>query len=109
MAAARSTWARPRPVDRAARTVTTSTGRSVPYDALVLATGSYAFVPPVPGNDLPGCFVYRTLEDLEAIQAHSRGRAGAGSSSAAACSDWRRQQPSQLWAWTPQSSNSRRA
>ena len=37
------------------------------YDTLVLATGSYPFVPPVPGRDLPGCFVYRTIEDLEAI------------------------------------------
>ncbi len=56
-------------VDRAARTVTTSRGRRVGYDALVLATGSYPFVPPVPGKDLPGCFVYRTLDDLDAIRA----------------------------------------
>ncbi|MGV7637306.1 FAD-dependent oxidoreductase, partial [Mycobacterium kansasii] len=40
-------------IDRAARTVTTADG-AVAYDALVLATGSYAFVPPVPGHDLPG-------------------------------------------------------
>ncbi|CUU57616.1 nitrite reductase (NADH) large subunit [Parafrankia irregularis] len=59
-------------VDRAARTVTTSHGRTVGYDALVLATGSAAFVPPVPGADLPGCFVYRTLDDLEAIHAAAR-------------------------------------
>ena len=39
------------------------------YDALVLATGSYAFVPPVPGHDLPSCHVYRTLDDLDAIRA----------------------------------------
>ena len=43
--------------------------RAVAYDALVLATGSYAFVPPVPGRDLPGCHVYRTLDDLDAIRA----------------------------------------
>nr|WP_308204566.1 nitrite reductase large subunit NirB [Frankia sp. R82] len=55
-------------VDRAAQTVTTSLGRTVGYDALVLATGSSAFVPPVPGADLPGCFVYRTLDDLAAIR-----------------------------------------
>ncbi|MDX6257191.1 MAG: nitrite reductase large subunit [Frankiales bacterium] len=55
-------------VDRAARIVTTSAGRVIAYDALVLATGSYPFVPPVPGRDLPGCFVYRTLEDLDAIR-----------------------------------------
>ncbi len=35
----------------------------------MLATGSVPFVPPVPGHDLPGCFVYRTLDDLDAIQA----------------------------------------
>lgn len=56
-------------VDRHARTVTTSTGRVLDYDALVLATGSSAFVPPVPGHDLPGCHVYRTIEDLENITA----------------------------------------
>jgi nitrite reductase (NADH) large subunit len=56
-------------IDRAARTVTTSGKRQIRYDALVLATGSYAFVPPVPGAGLPGCFVYRTLDDLDAIKA----------------------------------------
>ncbi|TDQ44188.1 nitrite reductase large subunit NirB [Actinorugispora endophytica] len=56
-------------IDRAERTVTTSTGDRVGYDALVLATGSSPFVPPVPGHDLPGCHVYRTIDDLEAITA----------------------------------------
>jgi nitrite reductase (NADH) large subunit len=56
-------------IDRAARTVRTSRGRTLDYDALVLATGSYPFVPPVPGADLPGCFVYRTLDDLDTIRA----------------------------------------
>ncbi|HEY2985705.1 MAG TPA: nitrite reductase large subunit NirB, partial [Jatrophihabitantaceae bacterium] len=56
-------------IDRAARAVTTVRGRTVSYDALVLATGSYPFVPPVPGRDLPGCFVYRTIDDLDAIRA----------------------------------------
>jgi nitrite reductase (NADH) large subunit len=55
-------------IDRGARTVTTSRGSVLGYDALVLATGSYPFVPPVPGRDLPGCFVYRTLDDLDAIR-----------------------------------------
>ena len=56
-------------IDREARTVTTVDGQCVGYDALVLATGSYAFVPPVPGHDLPHCHVYRTLDDLDAIRA----------------------------------------
>ena len=55
-------------IDRGARTVATSAGRVIGYDALVLATGSYPFVPPVPGRELPGCFVYRTLDDLDAIR-----------------------------------------
>lgn len=55
-------------IDREAKTVTLADGRSVDYDALVLATGSYAFVPPVPGRDLPQCHVYRTLDDLDAIR-----------------------------------------
>ncbi|MBB6092736.1 nitrite reductase (NADH) large subunit [Povalibacter uvarum] len=56
-------------IDRSAKTVTTSQGRTIAYDKLVLATGSYPFVPPVPGRDRPNCFVYRTIEDLEAIRA----------------------------------------
>lgn len=57
-----------REIDRAAKTVTLADGQSLDYDALVLATGSYAFVPPVPGRDLPQCHVYRTLDDLDAIR-----------------------------------------
>lgn len=56
-------------IDRSAKMVVTAAGQRFGYDALVLATGSYAFVPPVPGHDLPGCHVYRTLDDLDAIKA----------------------------------------
>ncbi|MGH3913347.1 MAG: nitrite reductase large subunit NirB [Pseudonocardiaceae bacterium] len=56
-------------IDRDARLVRTASGHRVSYDALVLATGSAPFVPPVPGHDLPGCFVYRTPEDLDGIRA----------------------------------------
>ncbi|GAA1461361.1 nitrite reductase large subunit NirB [Williamsia maris] len=55
-------------IDRAGHTVTTATGGEIVYDALVLATGSYPFVPPIPGKDTEGCFVYRTLDDLDAIR-----------------------------------------
>ena len=54
-------------IDRTHHIVTTHTGRTLPYDRLVLATGSTPFVPPVPGHDLPGCHVYRTIEDLDAL------------------------------------------
>jgi nitrite reductase (NADH) large subunit len=65
-------------VSRATRTVQTAAGREVPYDRLALATGSYPFVPPLPGRDRPGCFTYRTIEDLEAIrQASTSARIGA--------------------------------
>ena len=61
-------------IDRAARKVTSAAGTIVAYDSLVLATGSYPFVPPIPGSDGGGCFVYRTLEDLELIRAYAAGR-----------------------------------
>jgi nitrite reductase (NADH) large subunit len=65
-------------IDRAARTVTSLNGLTVTYDTLVLATGSYPFVPPVPGHDAEGCFVYRTIDDLEAIADFAAGcRSGA--------------------------------
>src|ERR1700761_3265647 len=65
-------------IDRAAKTVSTADGVCIDYDALVLATGSYAFVPPVPGHDLPWCHVYRTLDDLDAIRADAQRALGAG-------------------------------
>ncbi|CAN5326891.1 nitrite reductase large subunit NirB [soil metagenome] len=55
-------------IDRESQTVTTASGRSWPYDHLVLATGSRASMPPIPGNDLPGVFVYRTLDDIAALR-----------------------------------------
>ncbi|MGH8908418.1 MAG: nitrite reductase large subunit NirB [Egibacteraceae bacterium] len=65
-------------IDLGATTVTSAKGVQVAYDALVLATGSYPFVPPVPGKDATGCFVYRTIDDLEAIRDYAAGcRVGA--------------------------------
>ncbi|MBC7291529.1 MAG: NAD(P)/FAD-dependent oxidoreductase, partial [Actinotalea sp.] len=55
-------------VDRDARVVTAADGRTWAYDELVLATGSSAFVPPIEGSDLPGVFVYRTLDDVAALR-----------------------------------------
>jgi nitrite reductase (NADH) large subunit len=65
-------------VDREAKTVTTSTGSLEAYDDLVLATGSSAFVPPVAGADLPGVFVYRTLDDVAALRDWVTAKAAAG-------------------------------
>ncbi|MEV0345451.1 FAD-dependent oxidoreductase [Nonomuraea sp. NPDC050680] len=54
-------------VDRSAQTVMTADGRSTPYDVLVLATGSEAVVPPVPGAEL--AIPFRTLDDCHRILA----------------------------------------
>jgi len=64
-------------IDRDRKIVRGASGAEAPYDLLVLATGSYPFVPPLPGKERPGCFVYRTIEDLEAIRDAASGeRAG---------------------------------
>lgn len=55
-------------VDLDAREVQT-TARTLGWDALVFATGSTPFVPPIPGGDAPHVFTFRTLEDTRAIQA----------------------------------------
>lgn len=55
-------------IERAAKALQLSDGTLLSYDQLVLATGSYPFVPPIPGHDRPHCFVYRTLDDLDAIR-----------------------------------------
>jgi len=61
-------------IDRASCVVTMRSGATLGYDALVLATGSAPFVPPIPGADLPGCFVYRTIDDVAAITTAAAGR-----------------------------------
>ena len=58
-------------IDRGRRVVETAGGQRLEYDRVVLATGSYPFVPSIPGSDRPGCFVYRTLDDLDAIRSAS--------------------------------------
>ena len=64
-------------IERRDRTVTTADGEVLPYDKLVLATGSTPFVPPIPGRDRDKCFVYRTIEDLKAMKvAGAKSRTG---------------------------------
>jgi nitrite reductase (NADH) large subunit len=64
-------------IDAGRKVVRSARYRDVPYDKLMLATGSYPFVPPVSGKDRRDCFVYRTIEDLEVITA-SAARAKVG-------------------------------
>ena len=60
-------------IDRAARTVYAGGDLAAPYDVLVIATGSSAFVPPIEGlrgadgRFKAGVFVFRTLDDCDAI------------------------------------------
>ena len=56
-------------IDRERKQVTSALGHVIQYNKLVLATGSFPFVPPVPGHDRAHCLVYRTIEDLDLIQA----------------------------------------
>lgn len=58
-------------IERASKTVHSLKGHTVKYDYLVLATGSSAFVPDIPGVEKEGVFVYRTIEDLELIKAYA--------------------------------------
>ncbi|WP_338560244.1 nitrite reductase large subunit NirB [Erwinia sp. E_sp_B01_3] len=59
-------------LNRREKVIHSSTGRAVHYDKLVIATGSYPWVPPIEGASGQDCFVYRTIEDLNAIEACAR-------------------------------------
>ncbi len=59
-------------IDREARTVYSFHGLTIPYDYLILATGSAAFVPSIPGVEKKGVFIYRTIEDLEMMKDHAK-------------------------------------
>ena len=54
------------------KTITTHLEKTHSYDYLVLATGSSAFVPPIDGVEKEGVFVYRTIEDLDAMMAYAK-------------------------------------
>ncbi|MFV8340986.1 nitrite reductase large subunit NirB [Flavobacterium sp. XS2P39] len=59
-------------INREQKTVHTHLEKIHTYDYLVLATGSSAFVPPIEGVEKEGVFVYRTIEDLDAIMAYAK-------------------------------------
>jgi len=59
-------------INREHKTVHTHLEKTYPYDYIVLATGSSAFVPPIVGVEKEGVFVYRTIEDLDAIMAYAK-------------------------------------
>jgi nitrite reductase (NADH) large subunit len=59
-------------IDREARLVTDEQGNSTPYDRLILATGSSAFIPPIPGVEKENVHVFRTLDDTHALMSKAR-------------------------------------
>ena len=59
-------------IDRSEQRLVLQSGQQVRYDKLVLATGSYPFVPPIAGHEQEHAFVYRTLDDLDAIRASAQ-------------------------------------
>lgn len=59
-------------IDKENKTISTHLDQEYAYDYLVLATGSSAFVPPIKGVEKEGVFVYRTIEDLDAIMAYAK-------------------------------------
>ena len=64
-------------IDRESKVVISNKGTEVPYDHVVLSTGSYAWVPPIPGAEHKNVFVYRTIEDCQQIiEAARRWRGG---------------------------------
>jgi nitrite reductase (NADH) large subunit len=68
---------------RRARLVYGEDGQAEPYDNLIIATGSRAFIPPMEGTTTPdgklkpGVFVFRTLEDCRNIAEWAQGKQSA--------------------------------
>src|SRR5574337_2091592 len=60
-------------IDRHNKVVRGDGGIEESYDTLIIATGSRPFVPPVKGMEKTGVFVFRTLDDAQAIEAYARG------------------------------------
>lgn len=64
-------------INRKEKYVTTEGGKKFQYDKLILATGSYPFIPPIPGGDQEHCLAYRTIDDLAEIKASAaKGKKG---------------------------------
>ena len=57
-------------IDREAKVVHSDKGLKIAYDVVVIATGSYPFVPKIPGISHQGVFMYRKIEDLQGILAY---------------------------------------
>ena len=62
------TGCRVKEIARGSRLVVGEDGREVPYDKLILATGSLPFVPPIPGIEKEGVISFRDIDDCERIK-----------------------------------------
>lgn len=60
-------------VDHQSKSATTDSGETLPYDRLLIATGSHSFVPPIPGSNQTGVFTLRDIDDARAIRAYAAG------------------------------------
>ncbi|MGH1356474.1 MAG: FAD-dependent oxidoreductase [Thalassovita sp.] len=58
-------------IDPGFKHVVTASGAVWPYETLVLATGSSAFIPRIPGREIPGVYTFRTADDASALIARS--------------------------------------
>ncbi|WP_417622893.1 nitrite reductase large subunit NirB [Parasphingorhabdus sp.] len=56
-------------IKRDAQEIVSESGRTTPYDKLLIATGSDPFIIPVPGHDLPGVITFRDLDDVDKMLA----------------------------------------
>ncbi|HYL79827.1 MAG TPA: FAD-dependent oxidoreductase, partial [Candidatus Acidoferrum sp.] len=63
-------------IDACGRQVHLSSGKSLPYDRLLVATGSSSRILNVPGKELPGIFPLRKFTDAEAIKRSARSSRG---------------------------------
>jgi len=58
--------------DPGKKTVSTQNGLEIPYDRLLIATGSRSFIPPMKGSDKKGVFALRTIQDARDIVAWAK-------------------------------------
>lgn len=91
-------------IDREAQVVHSDKGVKIAYDFVVIATGSYPFVPNIPGITHQGVFMYRRIEDLQDILAYGT-TVKRAAIIGGVCSDWRRRKRPMTWAWKRMWSN----
>ncbi|HUX30949.1 MAG TPA: nitrite reductase large subunit NirB, partial [Thiobacillus sp.] len=59
-------------IDRLHCVVESEDGLAIPYDRLLIATGSNPIMLPIPGIDLPGVVAYRSIDDVEKMLAAAK-------------------------------------